>query len=205
MRVPRSRRINSAKIFMEEGTRLCKACFDRLNIKKWDAAANLNKGRGFPSLTGTSHRQVLWAEWIRDLVFNTTGNALECYEQTLASWWIVNYHSHRWTRFGYSHTMHMTDEQSSLTKDEEDLHRDMVAFAKKLAKDPKAALGFLQRAGIVTSLGALSPDYGGSIRYEVSAENGAFVARCLDDVEVASEGDTLEEAVANLQEAFRER
>jgi len=37
--------------------------------------------------------------------------------------------------------------------------------------------------------------------YVVFVEDGAYVARCLD-VEVASEGDTEEEAVANLREAL---
>lgn len=35
----------------------------------------------------------------------------------------------------------------------------------------------------------------------VFPEDGAFVARCLD-VEVASEGDTEQEALSNLQEAL---
>jgi len=39
------------------------------------------------------------------------------------------------------------------------------------------------------------------LKYVVFEEDGAFVARCLD-VEVASEGDTGQEAVANLQEAL---
>lgn len=39
------------------------------------------------------------------------------------------------------------------------------------------------------------------LKYVVFEEDGAFVARCLD-VEVASEGDTEQEAVANLQEAL---
>lgn len=40
-----------------------------------------------------------------------------------------------------------------------------------------------------------------NLRYEVSAQDGVFVARCLD-VEVASDGDTEAEAVANLREAL---
>jgi predicted RNase H-like HicB family nuclease len=40
-----------------------------------------------------------------------------------------------------------------------------------------------------------------NLKYTVFEEDGAFVARCLD-VEVASEGDTKEEAVANLREAL---
>jgi predicted RNase H-like HicB family nuclease len=40
-----------------------------------------------------------------------------------------------------------------------------------------------------------------TLKYVVFAEDGAYVARCLD-VEVASEGDTEEQAVANLQEAL---
>lgn len=40
-----------------------------------------------------------------------------------------------------------------------------------------------------------------NLKYVVFAEDGAFVARCLD-VEVASEGDTNEEAIANLREAL---
>lgn len=39
------------------------------------------------------------------------------------------------------------------------------------------------------------------LKYVVFEEDGAFVARCLD-VEVTSEGDTGQEAVANLQEAL---
>ena len=39
------------------------------------------------------------------------------------------------------------------------------------------------------------------LRYETWQEDGAYIARCLD-VEIASEGDTQEEAVANLQEAL---
>ncbi len=39
------------------------------------------------------------------------------------------------------------------------------------------------------------------LKYVVFEEDGAFVARCLD-VEVASEGDTGQETMANLQEAL---
>lgn len=39
------------------------------------------------------------------------------------------------------------------------------------------------------------------LKYVVFEEDGAFVARCLD-VEVASEGDTEQESVTNLQEAL---
>ena len=39
-----------------------------------------------------------------------------------------------------------------------------------------------------------------NLKYTVFSEDGAFVARCLD-VEVASEGDTADEAVDNLKEA----
>ena len=39
------------------------------------------------------------------------------------------------------------------------------------------------------------------LNYVVSPEDGVFVARCLD-VEVASDGPTEKEAVANLQEAL---
>jgi predicted RNase H-like HicB family nuclease len=39
------------------------------------------------------------------------------------------------------------------------------------------------------------------LRYIVYSQDGAFVAQCLD-VDVASEGDTEEEAVANLKEAL---
>ena len=39
------------------------------------------------------------------------------------------------------------------------------------------------------------------LRYETWQEDGAYIARCLD-VEIASEGDTQEEAVVNLQEAL---
>jgi len=40
-----------------------------------------------------------------------------------------------------------------------------------------------------------------NLKYVAFPEDGAFVARCLD-VEVASEGDSEAEAVANLQEAL---
>lgn len=40
-----------------------------------------------------------------------------------------------------------------------------------------------------------------NLKYVVFADDGAFVARCLD-VEVASEGDTEAEAIANLREAL---
>lgn len=39
------------------------------------------------------------------------------------------------------------------------------------------------------------------LNYVVFPDDGAFVARCLD-VEVASDGSTEDEAVANLQEAL---
>ena len=39
------------------------------------------------------------------------------------------------------------------------------------------------------------------LKYVVFAEDGAFVARCLD-VEVASEGDTKDDAIANLRESL---
>jgi predicted RNase H-like HicB family nuclease len=39
------------------------------------------------------------------------------------------------------------------------------------------------------------------LKYVVFEDDGAFVARCLD-IEVASEGDSKEEAVANLHEAL---
>jgi len=40
-----------------------------------------------------------------------------------------------------------------------------------------------------------------SLSYVVFEDDDAFVARCLD-VDVASEGDTKEEAIANLREAL---
>ncbi len=40
-----------------------------------------------------------------------------------------------------------------------------------------------------------------NLKYIVFANDCAFVARCLD-VEVASEGNTQEEAISNLQEAL---
>jgi predicted RNase H-like HicB family nuclease len=40
-----------------------------------------------------------------------------------------------------------------------------------------------------------------NLKFIVFAEDSAFIARCLD-VEVASEGDTKEEAISNLQEAL---
>ena len=40
-----------------------------------------------------------------------------------------------------------------------------------------------------------------AMKFIVFEEDGAYVARCLD-VEVASEGDTEKEAIANLQEAL---
>ena len=39
------------------------------------------------------------------------------------------------------------------------------------------------------------------VRYVVYEQDGAFLAQCLD-VDVASEGDTEEEAVVNLREAL---
>jgi predicted RNase H-like HicB family nuclease len=39
------------------------------------------------------------------------------------------------------------------------------------------------------------------LTYVVFAEDGAFIARCLD-VEITSDGDTEQTAVANLQEAL---
>ncbi len=39
------------------------------------------------------------------------------------------------------------------------------------------------------------------LRYETWQEDGAYIARCMD-MDLASEGDTQEEAVANLQEAL---
>jgi len=39
------------------------------------------------------------------------------------------------------------------------------------------------------------------MKYVIAPENDAFVAQCLD-VEVASDGDTEEAAVANLKEAL---
>jgi predicted RNase H-like HicB family nuclease len=43
-----------------------------------------------------------------------------------------------------------------------------------------------------------------TLRYLVYAQDGAFVAQCLD-VDVASEGDTEDEAVSNLNEALELR
>ena len=40
-----------------------------------------------------------------------------------------------------------------------------------------------------------------NLSFVVFEDDGAFVARCLD-VDVASEGDTKEEAIANLREAL---
>jgi predicted RNase H-like HicB family nuclease len=40
-----------------------------------------------------------------------------------------------------------------------------------------------------------------ALKFVVFEEDSAYVARCLD-VEVASEGDTEEEAIANLREAL---
>jgi predicted RNase H-like HicB family nuclease len=40
-----------------------------------------------------------------------------------------------------------------------------------------------------------------NLKFIVFAEDCAFIARCLD-VEVASEGDSSEEAISNLQEAL---
>ena len=40
-----------------------------------------------------------------------------------------------------------------------------------------------------------------NLTYIVFVEDGAFVARCLD-VEVASEGDTKDDAIANLRESL---
>jgi predicted RNase H-like HicB family nuclease len=40
-----------------------------------------------------------------------------------------------------------------------------------------------------------------TVRYVIWEEDGAFVAQCLD-VDVASEGDTQDEALASLKEAL---
>ena len=40
-----------------------------------------------------------------------------------------------------------------------------------------------------------------TIRYIVYREGGAFVSQCLD-VDIASEGDSEQEAIANLREAL---
>jgi len=40
-----------------------------------------------------------------------------------------------------------------------------------------------------------------TLNYVIWEEDGAFVAQCLD-VDVASEGDTQDEAIANLKEAL---
>ncbi|MBU0592392.1 MAG: type II toxin-antitoxin system HicB family antitoxin [Gammaproteobacteria bacterium] len=40
-----------------------------------------------------------------------------------------------------------------------------------------------------------------NLTYELTPEDGVFIARCLD-VEVASDGPTEEDAVVNLQEAL---
>lgn len=40
-----------------------------------------------------------------------------------------------------------------------------------------------------------------TLRYVTWEEDGAFVAQCLD-VDIASEGDTQDEAIANLKEAL---
>ena len=50
-------------------------------------------------------------------------------------------------------------------------------------------------------LGANISNMERNLKYTVFAEDGTFVARCLD-VEVASEGDTADEAVGNLKEAL---
>ena len=41
------------------------------------------------------------------------------------------------------------------------MHKAMMAFAKKLSKDPVASLKFLQRAGIVTKKGRMAKAYRG--------------------------------------------
>lgn len=41
------------------------------------------------------------------------------------------------------------------------LHRDMTEYAKELSEDPKAARGFLLRAGIITRAGKVAKAYGG--------------------------------------------
>ena len=41
----------------------------------------------------------------------------------------------------------------------------------------------------------------GSLRYLIAAEDGVYIARCLD-VDIACEGDTRDEAVASLQKAL---
>lgn len=40
-------------------------------------------------------------------------------------------------------------------------HKDMMEYAKELSQDPKAARGFLQRAGIITRAGKVAKAYGG--------------------------------------------
>ncbi|MBZ0092141.1 MAG: type II toxin-antitoxin system HicB family antitoxin [Sulfuricellaceae bacterium] len=73
---------------------------------------------------------------------------------------------------------------------------------------PRWAAGRARRWPRGLYQGFLSKGYGANmtimernLKFVVFAEDGAHVARCLD-VEVASEGDTKEEAIANLQEAL---
>lgn len=47
----------------------------------------------------------------------------------------------------------------------------------------------------------IEPDTMRTLNYVTWEEDGAFVAQCLD-VDVASEGDTQDEAIANLKEAL---
>jgi hypothetical protein len=92
-----SRRAGRAAAFLK-GPWLCKTCNERERFLRWIAAAESNKARGLPPLVGSA-RQVQWAEWIRDKVFNmTAGEARECFEKTSALWWILGYRSFRWSR-----------------------------------------------------------------------------------------------------------
>ena len=52
-----------------------------------------------------------------------------------------------------------------------------------------------------TEIGILPGMQPQKVRYVVYEQDGAFVAQCLD-VDVASEGDTEEEAVTSLKEAL---
>lgn len=92
-----ARRAGRAAAFIK-GPWLCETCNERERFLRWTAAAKSNKVRGLPPLVGAS-RQALWAESIRDMVYNmTAGAAHECYEKTAARWWIANYLSYHWKK-----------------------------------------------------------------------------------------------------------
>jgi len=63
---------------------------------------------------------------------------------------------------------------------------------------PVALIGYLPAIPAPITMTESAPY---KIKYEVYPEDGIFIARCLD-LDVASDGATDEEAVANLREAI---